>query len=68
VVGRDGLVVRKGGYSGLLLPQVPVEWGWSREEFLSHTCRKAGLPMDCWKSADVELSAFQAIVFGEDEY
>ena len=42
-IGRDGLIVEQGFYKGLLLPQVPVEQGWDKEEFLSHTCMKAGL-------------------------
>jgi AmmeMemoRadiSam system protein A len=62
-VGRDGLMIRRGYNSGLLLPQVPVEQGWDRETFLEHTCYKAGLPPDAWKSS--ELWKFQAIVFGE---
>src|SRR5688572_22670753 len=49
VIGRDGLHVRRGANSGLLLPQVAPEHGWSTEEFLSQTCRKAGLPPDAWK-------------------
>jgi AmmeMemoRadiSam system protein B/AmmeMemoRadiSam system protein A len=64
-VGRDGLVVRKRGRSGLLLPQVPVEQGWEREQFISQTCVKAGLPPDEWKKG-VEMYAFSADVFGEE--
>ena len=45
-VGEDGLIVEKGFYKGLLLPQVPVEWGWCEEEFLCQCCFKAGLPPD----------------------
>ena len=67
VVGRDGLIMSRGMYSGLLLPQVPIEWDWDREQFLSHTCRKAGLPMDCWQDEETKIEAFRAIVFGEDE-
>jgi AmmeMemoRadiSam system protein B/AmmeMemoRadiSam system protein A len=63
-VGRDGLMIRRGYNSGLLLPQVPVEQGWDKETFLEHTCYKAGLPPDAWKSS--ELWKFQAIVFSED--
>jgi AmmeMemoRadiSam system protein B/AmmeMemoRadiSam system protein A len=62
-VGRDGLMIRRGYMSGLLLPQVPVEQGWDKKTFLEHTCYKAGLPADAWKSS--ELWKFQAIVFGE---
>jgi AmmeMemoRadiSam system protein B/AmmeMemoRadiSam system protein A len=64
-VGRDGLLIRRGYMSGLLLPQVPVEQGWDKKTFLEHTCYKAGLPRDAWKSS--ELWKFQAIVFGEKE-
>ncbi len=62
-VGRDGLMIRRGYASGLLLPQVPVEQGWDKKIFLEHTCYKAGLPADAWKSS--ELWKFQAIVFSE---
>ncbi len=67
VVGRDGLIMARGGRSGLLLPQVPIEWGWDREEFLAHTCRKAGLPLDCWKDPDTKIESFRAIVWGEED-
>ena len=65
-VGRDGLVVRRGFYSGLLLPQVATEYGWTREEFLSQTCIKARLQPNAWKEKGTELLAFQAEVFGEE--
>jgi AmmeMemoRadiSam system protein B/AmmeMemoRadiSam system protein A len=68
VVGRDGLIMSRGGYSGLLLPQVPGEWGWGKEEFLMHTCRKAGLPMDCWKDPATRIQSFRAIVWGEGDF
>jgi AmmeMemoRadiSam system protein A len=64
-VGKHGLLVAFMGRRGLLLPQVPVEWGWDRERFLSETCRKAGLPMDSWKKG-AEFEAFTAEVFGEE--
>ena len=52
-VGKHGLVIRKGYQSGLLLPQVASEYGWDRETFLKQLCRKAGLPDDSWKDADL---------------
>lgn len=67
VVGRDGLVVRAGGASGLLLPQVATEQGWDRETFLDHTCMKAGLPPGTWRRDGVEILRFTAVVFGESE-
>jgi uncharacterized protein (TIGR00296 family) len=65
-VGRDGLIVRHGVYSGLLLPQVPVEYGWTEEEFLSHTCQKAGLPDNCWKNSETTVSSFEGVIFKEE--
>lgn len=64
VVGRDGVVIRKGGRSAVFLPQVAPEQGWSREEMLGHLCEKAGMPSDCWRSG-CQFLTFRAIVFGE---
>ncbi len=66
-VGRDGLMVEWRGFSGLLLPQVAVEWNWDAEEFLSQTCMKAGLGADCWLRRDVKISRFTAQIFTELE-
>lgn len=66
-VGRDGLIVRKGGSLGLLLPQVPVEWGWDEEEFLSQTCNKAGLPLSAWLDEDIEILKFQGQIWQEED-
>lgn len=63
-VGKHGLLVNFHGRRGLLLPQVPVEWGWNREQFLSETCRKAGVPRDAWLRG-ATFEAFTAEVFGE---
>lgn len=64
-VGRDGLIVEKGYYKGLLLPQVPVEWGWNGEEFLCQCCMKAGLSPDCWLVEGTKVYKFQAVIFEE---
>src|SRR5690242_3527816 len=64
-VGRDGLIVKWEFGSGLLLPQVPVEYNWNVEEFLNHTCEKAGAPYDCWKSKGTIILQFEGIVFKE---
>ncbi len=66
-VGRDGLIAARGAWRGLLLPQVPLEWGWGVKEFLEHTCNKAGLPRSAWIDPATEFYAFQADVFGERE-
>jgi len=65
-VGRDGLIVKHGFYSGLLLPQVPTEYGWNEKEFLEYTCEKAGLPKNYWRNPDTEIQKFEGIVFKEE--
>jgi uncharacterized protein (TIGR00296 family) len=65
-VGEHGLIVEKGFYKGLLLPQVPVEWGWCSEEFLCQCCVKAGLPPDSWLTKGAKVFRFKAIVFEEE--
>ena len=64
-VGKHGVLIQKGIRSGVLLPQVATEQGWDRETFLSYTCRKAGLPEDCWREGDTKIQVFSAIIFGE---
>jgi AmmeMemoRadiSam system protein B/AmmeMemoRadiSam system protein A len=64
-VGRDGLYIIKGDFAGLLLPQVAVEWGWDRDQFLKQVCGKAGLPEDAWRDSDALLYRFSAEVFHE---
>jgi len=63
IIGRDGLLIRKGMYSGLLLPQVASEYGWTVDEFLAQTCYKAGLSTDALKSKETEIYRFSAEVF-----
>ncbi len=64
-VGTHGLLLRCAGRSGLLLPQVPLEQGWTRDEFLDGLCRKAGLPAGAWRRSDACLEGFTAEVFEE---
>ncbi|HIP25098.1 MAG TPA: TIGR00296 family protein [Archaeoglobus profundus] len=64
-IGRHGLMVKRGLFSGLLLPQVAVEYGFDAEEFLSQTCMKAGLPPDCWLVEDTEVYRFEGQIFKE---
>jgi uncharacterized protein (TIGR00296 family) len=65
IIGKHGLIARSGGRSGLLLPQVATEYSWSPEEFLTHTCMKAGLPANCWKRPDTEILTFEGQIFHE---
>jgi uncharacterized protein (TIGR00296 family) len=65
-VGEDGLIVERGVYKGLLLPQVPVEWEWDAQEFLCQCCNKAGLLEDYWLRQGTKIYKFQAIIFEEE--
>lgn len=69
VLGRDGVIVKRGFHQGVFLPQVADETGWSKEEFLRQLCwQKAGLSPDAWKDEETELYTFQAEVFSESEF
>jgi len=66
-VGRDGLLVKYSGFSGLLLPQVAVEQGWGAQKFMEQTCIKAGISSKDWKEKDCQIYKFQAQIFSEQE-
>lgn len=65
VVGKHGIVVEKGPYGGLLLPQVPVDYCWDVQEYLMEACAKALLPGDCWLDEDTTILLYEAQVFRE---
>lgn len=65
-VGKHGLYVKKGARTGVLLPQVPIEQGWNRTQFLQNTCRKAGLAEDAWQNGDAVFYTFTAEIFGDE--
>jgi uncharacterized protein (TIGR00296 family) len=64
-VGEDGLIVERGMFKGLLLPQVPIEWEWGEEEFLCQCCIKAGLPPDYWLIDGTRIYKFSCIIAEE---
>ncbi len=64
-VGEDGLICSYLGFSGLLLPQVAVEYKWSKLQFLENLCRKANLPNSAWQDKKFKLWKFQAEIFSE---
>jgi AmmeMemoRadiSam system protein A len=65
-VGRHGLLVSRDWQRGVLLPQVATDHRWTAEEFLAHTCKKAGLPEGAWRDPGTRIEVFEAEVFGED--
>lgn len=64
-IGKDGIIVEKGFYKGLLLPQVPAEYNWDEEEFLCQCCIKAGLPPDNWLIKTTKIYKFQCVIASE---
>jgi AmmeMemoRadiSam system protein A len=66
-IGTHGLIVERGPFRGLLLPQVATERNWTAEKFLAETCLKAGLAGDAWKSKETQIFGFSAEVFSESE-
>ena len=68
VLGKHGVIIREGGRSGLFLPQVADETGWDLQRFLNEICtQKAGLPTECWKDKEAEVSVFTVQVFEESQ-
>ncbi len=65
-IGKHGLIIKKGIFSGLLLPKVPIEFNWSVEEYLENLCFKAGLTPDSWADPNSEIYKFETEVFIED--
>lgn len=66
-IGRDGLIISNDPYSGLLLPQVPIEQNWNIDEFLHNLCHKAALTPDFLKDENTKLWKFQCQIFAERE-
>jgi uncharacterized protein (TIGR00296 family) len=66
-IGRDGLIIESGLNSGLLLPQVPVEYNWDVKDFLSNLCLKAYLPEDAWRNIKTNIFKFSGQIFTEIE-
>ncbi|MBU8892371.1 MAG: AmmeMemoRadiSam system protein B [Bacteroidales bacterium] len=65
-MGRHGIYIKKGFSSGTFLPQVAIETGWTKEEFLGYCARnKAGIGWEGWKEADIYI--YEALIFGEKE-
>lgn len=66
-IGKDGLIISRSPFAGLLLPQVPLEFDppWTVEDFLNNLCIKAALPIESWKYPSVRIYKFQAEVIKE---
>lgn len=67
-IGKHGLLLEVGSRRGLLLPQVPMEYGWDRMTFLEQTARKAGLPEHAWADRSAKIHSFTAEIFSEHHH
>ncbi len=65
--GQDGLMVKWHLASGLLLPELPTQFAWDSQDFLTYACMKAGAPPDCWLTPDAKIYKFQTDVCVEAE-
>ena len=65
-IGKDGLIIQYGHYSGLLLPQVASDYNWGVEEFLKNLCIKAGMLSEEWKNPEARIYKLHAQIFRED--
>jgi len=62
---QDGIYLSIGPRSGVFLPQVARETGWTREQLLSRLCQeKMGFPPDAWKQPDAVMRVFSTVVIG----
>jgi len=50
------------------LPQVPIEHGMNKEEYLSALCEKSGFYPDFWRERTLNIEMFTADVFSEKEF
>ncbi len=66
-LGKHGLICTEMGNRGLLLPQVPIEHGMSKEDYLTAICQKTGVPRDLWKKKQLKIDLFTANVFSEKD-
>jgi hypothetical protein len=64
-IGKDGLIIQ-GESSGLLLPQVAIEYNFNPKQFLECVCEKAGLEKDAWRNLTNKIYKFKAEIFSED--
>ena len=68
IVGKHGLILTESGHRGLLLPQVPIEHGMNKEQYLSALCEKTGFYSNFWKEKILNIEMFTADVFSEMEF
>jgi len=63
-LGKHGLLLEETGRA-ILLPQVATENNYTREQFLTALCHKAGMYGEYWKERMLDINVFTATVFSE---
>ncbi|MCF6157813.1 MAG: AmmeMemoRadiSam system protein A [wastewater metagenome] len=67
-LGKHGVFIKKDFQTGCFLPQVALETGWSKEEFLSYCCsNKTNLSPNAWKTGDIEIFVFTVEIINEKD-
>jgi len=61
MIGEHGIILEKGMYRAVYLPEVAVEQGWTKEETLTSLSRKAGMSGDAWRSG-TKFKVFSSVV------
>lgn len=64
-LGKDGLMIESGYQRAVILPKLPLQNGWGKDELLENLCTAADLPKHCWKNPGVKLQKFSCQVFRE---
>jgi len=63
-LGQQGIILEKGRYRAVYLPEVATEQGWTVEETLASLSEKAGLPPDAWREG-ARFKVFESVVLSE---
>jgi uncharacterized protein (TIGR00296 family) len=66
-LGIDGLMIRAGTYSAIMLPDFPIRYSWDHDRALRYLTQKAGMHMDAWQNLANKIYKFQAQIFSEED-
>lgn len=65
----DGLFLQIAARSGVFLPQVARETGWTREQLLDRMCQeKLSLPPRSWRDPAARLFTFPSLIIGPTDF
>jgi len=63
-LGEHGIIIEKGPYRAVYLPEVAIEQGWTKEETLSSLSMKAGMSPDGWRQG-ARFKIFSSVVISK---